>query len=196
MRRLRFASTRAVAALRCGALLALCCAGAPTSAFARGALMFDQESCVLKVGPDVMYFEAYSPRAPRKHFCEDVPTLGDTVFTLDFAQDEMREMKTEFRILRDIGEDAAKEALERATVAYAPPRAYPTGTVTLAHRFNEGGDYVGVVTVDGAGGEHWEARFPFSVAPALPKRTPYYLIAAAAVLAFVVFVLSARRKAA
>jgi len=177
------------------ALAALACFTAGAAA-ARGALVMDQDVCLLKVGPDVMYFSGYSPTTPANRFCEDVPTLGDTVFTFDFAQEEMREMKTEFRISRDTGDEATREALQANTIAYAAPKSYPTGTVTLQHNFTEAGDFVGIVTVDGAAGEHWEARFPFSVAPALPRRMPYYLIAAACILAFVVFVLNSRSKRA
>jgi hypothetical protein len=189
-----FAAAALAGALSLGAL-AVCVLGAD-AAQARGALIFDQDACVLKIGPDIMYFAGYSPQTPRKHFCEDAPTIGETIFTLDFAQAEMREMTTDFRIARDIGEDASSEALVANTVAFAPPRRYPAGTVMLQHNFTEPGDYVGVVTVDGAGGEHWEARFPFAVAPPLPRRTPYYLMTAAAIMAGILFLWNMRGKRA
>lgn len=166
---------------------------APRAA-ARGALGYDRDACVLKIGPDFMYFSGYQPAAGKKKFCEDPPSTGETIFALDFAQEEMREMTTEFRIVRDVGEAETGASLDQITVARRPPKTYPTGTVDLELVFAEAGDYVGIVTVEGKNGEQWVARFPFSVGKILyPAWTPYYLLAAAAILA--ILLLLARRGA-
>ena len=80
-------------------------AGIAPDAKARGALGYDQDQCVLKIGPDFFYFSGYQfglrasqilrgrSRGWRDHLC-----LRST------AQDELRQMKTDFRILRDAGE--------------------------------------------------------------------------------------------
>jgi hypothetical protein len=153
------------------------------SARAHGAIRHEQDACVLKIGPDFMYFTGYQPSTAHKKFCEDVPSTGNTIFVLDYAQDEMRGMTTDFRIVRDVGETDEQARLDAITVAYLPPKVYPSGTVNFEHVFNETGDYVGIVTVDGPHGEHWAARFPFSVGRVYSSRTPYYLLTAAAVLA-------------
>ncbi len=174
----------------CGALIGMSAAlAAPaTPALARGALILDQDVCALKVGPDVMYFSGYQPAAPqRKRFCEDVPATGQTIFAMDFAQDEMREMKTDFRIVKDVGEENEQTQLDQITVAYLPPQTYPKGTVSLAHDFSEAGNFAGIVTVDGPRGQHWVARFPFAVGRPYPFRLPYYLLTAAALLALFVY---------
>lgn len=158
--------------------------GFAPSALARGALGLEQDVCVLKIGPDFMYFSGYQPAAGKKKFCEDTPSTGATIFALDFAQEEMREMTTDFRIVRDVGEAETEASLAAITIAHRPAKTYPTGTVDLEAVFSEAGDYVGIVTVDGTNGQHWVARFPFSVGKTVYSvRTPYYLLAAAAVLA-------------
>jgi hypothetical protein len=173
-----------------GALTALAISAslAATPALARGALILEQDVCTLKIGPDFMYFSGYQPAAvARKRFCEDVPATGETIFAMDFAQEEMREMKTDVRIVRDVGEENELAQLDAVTVAYLPPQIYPKGTVSLTHSFAEPGNYAGIVTVDGPHGQHWVARFPFAVGRHYPYRLPYYLLTAAAVLALVVY---------
>ncbi|MEF3365847.1 hypothetical protein V3H18_04790 [Methylocystis sp. 9N] len=164
-------------------LLPALVAAAP-EARAHRALDWRQEACVLKVGPDFMYLTGYQPATSRKTFCEDIPTAGDTIFVLDYAQEEMRAMTTDFRIVRNVGEAQEEERLDAVTVAYLPPHVYPAGTLEFEHVFKEGGDYVGIVTMDGPHGEHWVSRFPFTVGGrSFIARAPYVLLAAAAALA-------------
>jgi hypothetical protein len=150
-------------------------------------LSLSQDMCLLFVGPDYMYFSGYQSAKPRKRFCEDVPGVGDTIFAMDFAQDQMREMKVDFRIVRDVGEDKEQDSLDDLTVAYLPPKTYPTGSVSLRHNFLQTGNYAGLVTVDGPHGEHWVARFPFAVGRLYPVRLPYYLLTAAVLLALLLY---------
>jgi hypothetical protein len=164
--------------------------GAPaSSALAHGAMQRQRSACMLKVGPDFMYLSGYQPSASHNRFCEDIPTTGDTIFVLDYAQDEMRGMSTDFRIIRDVGENEEPDKLDAVTVAYLPPRIYPAGTLNFEHVFNETGAFVGIVTMNGPNGEHWVSRFPFSVGGRpLSARMPFFLFAAAGVLALVLFV--------
>jgi hypothetical protein len=178
MRGLRYAALYAIA------LIGL--AGGPPTAAAHGAVHRLDSACLLKVGPDLIYFSGYQPAISHRKFCEDVPSTGDAIFTLDYAQPEMREMKADLRIVRDVdGDDPAD--LQAITVAYVPPKVYPNGTLSLEHVFAERGDFVGIVTVEGPHGEHWESRFPFSVGRLYSSRTPYYLMAAAAAFALLAF---------
>ncbi|MBI1981699.1 MAG: hypothetical protein HYS63_09155 [Methylocystis sp.] len=163
--------------------------GSWSRALAHGAMQRQRNACLLKVGPDFMYFSGYQPAASHNRFCEDIPTAGDTIFVLDYAQDEMRGMSTDFRIIRDVGEREEQAPLDAVTVAYLPPKVYPAGTLNFEHVFKEPGEFVGIVTVDGPNGEHWVSRFPFTVGgPPLSARMPYFLIAAAGVLALTLFV--------
>ncbi|HYA80121.1 MAG TPA: hypothetical protein VED87_04220 [Methylocystis sp.] len=173
----------------CRALAAagLTLACATPEARARGDLSLIQDVCVLYLGPESVYFSGYNPDKPRRRFCEDVPATGEAVFAVDFAQPHLREMKIDFRIVRDTGDIDARESLDDITVAYAPPKAYAGGSLSLRHNFTERGNFMGLVTADGPHGEHWVARFPFAVSRPYPARTPYYLLTAAALLALLTY---------
>ena len=172
-------------------------APAADTAEARGALGYDRDQCVLKVGPDYLYFSGYQAGAAKRKFCEDVPGVGETTFVFDYAQDELRQMKTDFRITRDSGEASEGDvALDGAGVAYLPPQVYPKGTFSFVHRFDEAGNYIGVVTIDGQNGEHWVARFPFSVGGPPTPKTPFVLLGLAAALALTLFLVGRSEKKA
>jgi hypothetical protein len=159
--------------------------GAP-AARAHGAMQRTQSACILKIGPDLMYFSGYQPAASHRKFCEDAPVTGKTIFVLDYAQPEMREMTADFRIVRDTGREEDPAQLADITVAYLPPKVYPHGTLSFEHNFREAGYFVGIITLDGPRGERWVSRFPFGVGRLFPARAPYYLLAAAAALALLV----------
>ncbi|MEK4035610.1 hypothetical protein WOC76_05460 [Methylocystis sp. IM3] len=161
-------------------------ASAPSPALAHGAMRRLQSACVLKVGPDFMYFSGYQPAASHRKFCEDIPETGDTFFVLDYAQPEMRDMSADFRIVRAGAEDADPAQLPAATVAYLPPKVYPHGTLSFEHHFHEAGSFVGIVTLDGPHGERWVSHFPFSVGRLYSARAPYYLVGVAVALALLV----------
>ncbi len=167
---------------------------AAPQAQARGALGYDQDMCVLKIGPDVLYFSGYQFGLSQSKFCEDIPALGETTFVFDLAQDELREMKVDFRITRESGEATEGAPADGATVAYLPPQIYPKGTFSFVHRFDEAGSYVGVVTIDGPSGEHWVARYPFSVGGAPAPKAPFVLLALAGGLALALYFASRTEK--
>jgi hypothetical protein len=157
-------------------------------AVGRGDLVLDKDACVLKAGPELVYFAGYQPAASHRKFCEDAPAVGATIFVFDYAEPELREMKVGFRILKDAEAMGDPAALEAATAAYSPPQIYPKGTFSFEHLFVEPGEYVGLLTIDGSRGEHWTARFPFSVGMSHFEATPYLLIGAAGLLAALLLV--------
>lgn len=181
--------------LSIAAAAALALALAAPQAEARGALGYDQEACVLKVGPDFLYFSGYQFAVSQRKFCEDVPEVGETTLVFDLAQDELRQMKLDFRITRDAGATPAEgAAADESTVAYLPPETYPKGTFSFVHKFDEPGNFVGVVTADGPNGEHWVARYPFSVGGAPASMTPLILLALACALALGLYFASRPRE--
>jgi hypothetical protein len=185
-------STRAILFVAMAAGLAF----RPGPALSRGDLTVDHDACVLKVGPELIYFAGYQPAASHRKFCEDAPAVGETIFVFDYAEPELREMKVAFRIVKDAEEMDAPAAVEAATAAFLPPQVYPKGTFSFEHVFAEPGDYVGLLTVDGAAGEHWTSRFPFSVGRTHYDLAPYLLLGAAGLLAILLFVTSRRGKGA
>jgi len=183
------------AILICAAALAAI-ALSPGRTSARGALGYDQDQCVIKIGPDFLYFSGYQLGAEHRKFCEDAPGIGETTFVFDYGQDELRQMKADFRILRDTGAggDDQGGAGEGPSLAYLPPAVYPKGTFNFVYRFDDPGNYIGVVTIDGSNGEHWMARFPFSVGGSGPSKTPYVLLALAAAMALGLFFFGGDKK--
>jgi hypothetical protein len=179
-----------------GLLAAFALAGlAAAPAQAHGRLGAAEGRCRLFVGPDIMNFTGYLPEASKNEFCEDIPSTGPMIMVLDAEQEELRDMKVELRIIKDVGAAKEEENLEAVTVAYKPPRVYPTGTINFEHTFNEGGYFVGVVTVTGDHGERWVSRFPFSVDRSFMRDLPAYLTLGLGVIAaFVIYLVHRRRS--
>lgn len=192
-------STRPASSLkRLAFAAALLLAGvvAVAPAQAHGRLGAAQGRCKLFIGPDTMNFTGYLPEASKNEFCEDIPSTGPMIMVLDAEQDELRDMKVEVRIVKDVGRAATdEEDLEPITVAYKPPTVYPSGTVNFEHDFKEGGYFVGVVTVLGDHGERWVSRFPFSVDRSFMRDLPVYLTMALGVVAiFAIYLIHRRRN--
>jgi hypothetical protein len=159
-----------------------------SAAYAHGGVGMQDNRCVLRIGPDLMFFTGYQPQNSREEFCDDVPNKGQVVVALDMQDTELREMLTEIRLIKDDGthtrmnglpflsdaELASKEVLEPATIAYLPPRKYPTGTLTFEHTFPENGKFIGIVTVENQHGQKYVSQFPFAVGVPLGKSLALY----------------------
>ncbi len=104
--------------------------------------------CMLMAGMHELQVAVYQSGA-LDDSCQDLPGPGPAVVTLSSAAKELRNMKTEVRIVR--GDEAEKTAsatgLDPVTLAYAPPKTYPTGVVTLNVNFEKAGKYTVLVTV-------------------------------------------------
>jgi len=49
-----------------------------SAAYAHGGVGMVDNRCVLRIGPDVMFFTGYQPQNSREEFCDDVPNAGQT----------------------------------------------------------------------------------------------------------------------
>jgi hypothetical protein len=158
-----------------------------SGAVAHGAVSQQGNKCVLKIGPDIMYFTAYQPQSSREEFCDDIPSVGQMVVALDMQEKELRDMTTEIRIIKDLGthttfngypyltdaELGNAATLDSATVFYLAPKKYPTGTLTFEHNFPEMGKFIGIVTVKNDYGRTYVSQFPFAVGtPGPPPPSP------------------------
>ena len=128
-----------------------------SAAYAHGGVGMVDNRCVLRIGPDIMFFTGYQPQNSRDEFCDDIPSAGQTVVALDMQDTELRTMLTEIRLIRDDGthtrmnglpvltdaELSSKELLDPITISYMPPKQYPTGTLTFEHTFTENGKFIG-----------------------------------------------------
>jgi len=159
-----------------------------SAAYAHGGVGMVDNRCVLRIGPDIMFFTGYQPQNSRDEFCDDIPSAGQTVVALDMQDTELREMFTEIRIIRDDGthtrmnglpvlspdELASKEILDPVTINYLSPKKYPTGTLTFQHTFPENGKFIGVVTVRNEHGQEFVSQFPFAVGEPIGKSLALY----------------------
>ena len=150
--------------LRAGAVASLLGAAlllAVSSAHAHGGLAMDEDKCKLRVGRYTMHFVGYQPESPSgpREFCEDIPEVGHTIVVLDYLNDELRDMPTEVRIIKDTGGEAQ---LDDITVLHIPPKVYASGSLNFELTFREPGKFVGLVSV-GQDSSKIVSRFPFSV---------------------------------
>jgi hypothetical protein len=159
-----------------------------SAAYAHGGVGMVDNRCVLKIGPDVMFFTGYQPQNSREEFCDDVPNTGLTVVALDMQDMELRNMLTEIRLIKDEGthtqmnglpflsdaELTNKAALDAVSIAYFAPKKYPTGTLTFDHTFPENGKFIGIVTVENDHGQKFVSQFPFAVGQQVGKNLALY----------------------
>src|ERR1700732_5404756 len=145
-----------------------------SAAQAHGGVGMQDNRCVLRIGPDLMFFTGYQPQNSRDEFCDDVPNTGQTVVALDMQDTELRDMLTEIRIIRDDGThtrmnglpfltDAAltsPEVLDPVTIKHLPPKKYPTGTLTFELNFPKNDRFIGIVTVENQHGQRYVSQFP------------------------------------
>ena len=103
--------------------------------------------CMLMAGMHELQVAVYQSGA-LDDSCEDLPGPGPAVVTLSSASKELRDLTTEVRIVRgDAGEAASGTSLDPITLVYAPPKAYPTGVITLNTNFDKAGKYTVLATV-------------------------------------------------
>ena len=149
-------------------------AAAPSVCFAHGGVSMEDDVCIIQIGRYKAHFTGYLPeRRATQEFCEDIPSIGNAVFVIDFISDELREMELDFRIVRDVndaGLDATYEALggekaiEDATIFYKPMRRYPNGVINLEYPFITKGTYIGILNARHlATGLAYRSIFPFRV---------------------------------
>jgi hypothetical protein len=161
-----------------------------SAAYAHGGVGMVDNRCVLRIGPDIMFFTGYQPQNSREEFCDDIPSTGQTVVALDMQDTELRTMLTEIRIIKDDGthtrmnglpvltdaELASKELLDPVTISYVQPQKYPTGTLTFEHTFPENGKFIGIVTVENEHGQKYVSQFPFAVGQPFAKSLVLYVV--------------------
>jgi hypothetical protein len=159
-----------------------------SAAYAHGGVGMVDNRCVLRIGPDLMFFTGYQPQNSRDEFCDDVPNTGQTVVALDMQDTELRDMLTEIRIIRDVGthtrmnglpfltdaELASPEVLDPVTIKHLPPKKYPTGTLTFALNFPQNDRFIGIVTVENQHGQRYVSQFPFAVGQPIGRNLVLY----------------------
>jgi hypothetical protein len=181
-----------------------------SAAHAHGGVGMQDNRCVLRIGPDLMFFTGYQPQNSREEFCDDIPTTGQTVVALDMQNSELRDMLTEIRIIKDEGnhmkmnglpfltdaELGNPQLLDAVTITHVLPKKYPTGTLTFEHTFPEEGKFIGIVTVKNVHGQTWVSQFPFSVGQGFSKSRGIYISLVVVLVAavYLIWRLGAKQK--
>ena len=162
---------------------------------AHGDLTMEFDTCVLRVGLNRVHFTGYQPTNTQQEFCEDIPETGRTIIVLDYFDPVLRDMLTEFRVIRDEGADENGN-LDKVTVVHLPPAKHPNGTFNFEYEFPKG-RFIGLLTVKNENLQY-KARFPFGVGLVSPRSSnlPFYGLVAllvGAVVAYWLFWVRGRR---
>lgn len=97
----------------------------PGLAGAHGNVAIEEDSCVQRVGGNLVHFNAYQPQNEAKaQYCTEIPGEGDTFLVVDLVDSGLRNMPVGVRVVRGLSETAEAE-----TVAYWPPAPHPDGVV-------------------------------------------------------------------
>jgi hypothetical protein len=139
--------------------------------------------CMLMAGMHEMQVSVYQSGA-LDDSCQDIPSPGPAMITLSSASKDLRDMTAEVRIVRDTGAGtAASGNLDPVTLAYLPPKNYPTGVITLTAIFDEPGKYAVLVTVRDAKDMAMSGRFSMTVGQASRQWIFFFILSGVIVAA-------------
>ena len=141
---------------------------------AAGGVVGEAGSCILEIGFYTAHFTLYQPEnSASEEFCEELPTVGKTVFVLDFLHETLKDVPVDFRIIRDLegfGRFANLANIQQIddiasrTVLLTPGEIHADGRMTVEYTFAESGDFIGILTAPHPTKDlHYSAVFPFKV---------------------------------
>lgn len=124
----------------CALLMALM----PGFAYAHGKVTIEEDSCVRRVGGNLVHFNAYQPQhAANAQYCTEIPGEGETFLVVDLVDAALRNTAVGLRVVRGLNATA-----EDQTVAYWPPAIHPDGVVRGETTLGKG-LYTLIITPDG-----------------------------------------------
>jgi len=141
---------------------------------AHGGVFLEEDVCIIEIDFYQAHFTIYQPQiSQHEELCEDIPTIGESVFVMEYLHDGLREMQVDFRIIKDtqkLGRFAKLEDIEKIkdiqqqTVLYQPSTLNPDGVYLARYDFTEKEYYIGIVTAKYPDQEKtYTAVFPFQV---------------------------------
>src|SRR6185437_1251528 len=117
----------------------------PGVAGAHGSLAREEDTCVQRVGGNLVHFNAYQPQnEARAQYCTDIPGEGDTFLVVDLVDPGLRNMPVGVRVVRG----DLSEITEDETVAYWPPAVHLDGVVRGEAKLAKG-QYKLIITPEG-----------------------------------------------
>lgn len=140
--------------------------------------------CPISLGEKSMKFVAMQPKKSIDRQCDALPDAGPSVLVLDAADNELRDMNWDIRVLRSAGPEATPDP-EADSIGRLPLQKFRNGMVNFDQEFKQAGHYqlyVKLTSDDGV--KSYEGRHRFSVG--LMTDEEFYLY-----IAFGVFVVLA-----
>ncbi len=142
--------------------------------FSHGGVFIEEDVCVIQIDFFQAHFTIYQPQiSQHEELCEDIPTIGETIFVMEYLHDGLRQMPVDFRIIKDtqkLGRFAKLEDIKKIkdihsqTVYYQAPQEGPDGIYMARYEFDEEGYYIGIVSaLQPEDGMTYTAVFPFKV---------------------------------
>ncbi len=145
-----------------------------SSAFSHGGVFQEDDLCLIQIGFYKAHFTIYQPQLSKhKEFCEDIPSIGESIFVMEYIHSGLRDAPVELRIIHDVlkkgrffkEEDLKKITdLNKVSVFYQNPSIQQDGVLLALHQFEQTGNYIGIVTAYIPGKiDPYIAVFPFRV---------------------------------
>jgi hypothetical protein len=158
-------------------------------AHAHGGVAYEEDLCVINIGFLKAHFTIYQPEQHgSEEFCEEIPSIGETVFVMEYQHDFLKQMPVDFRIIRDtqdIGiyarwDDVQAIAdIDAVTAFYQAPVIRPDGAFTVNYAFDEAATYIGIVTAQHPDDDRlYNAVFYFQVGGPDYGTLPWFVVLA------------------
>jgi hypothetical protein len=143
--------------------------------------------CMVMFGYDMIHITAYQPGKSRSEYCEEIPSIGKTIFSFDIENPSYRDLPIEIRFIRDpLTPVSTSTDLDSLTEFHIPPKKYSKGTFSFEHEFKSNGHYIGLVTITRPDGKQEMSQYKFMVGETLWAWVPQ--IAGTILIAGCVFV--------
>ena len=126
--------------------LVLAAAISPGTAAAHGNVSIEDDTCVRRIGGNMVHFSAYQPQIePKAQYCTEIPDVGDTFLVVDLVDPSLRNVPVGVKIIQGVNEN---EQDETKTVVYWKPASHPDGIVRGEAKL-EKGLYKLIITAEG-----------------------------------------------
>ena len=113
------------------------------AAGAHGKVSLEEDSCVRRIGENMVHFSAYQPQyEPTAQYCTEIPKGGDTYLVVDLVDEALRGMPIGMRVVRGTSET------EDETVSYLRPSYHPDGVLRGETNLDQG-LYTVIITAEG-----------------------------------------------
>ena len=124
-------------------------------AYGHGDQSILQDTCTFRVGGHLVHFNAYQPGFDQHgHYCQDLPSTGDTFIVLDLPYTPARSVSSQLNIYTVSG------AGEQVALASSPFALRQNGIIELRFKIDSPGNFIANIIFQGV--ENSSHDYPFS----------------------------------